>query len=201
MLTPDALGYLPETPAQTAGPYVHIGLIPRQAGFDAFPSDLGSAAPGPEVPGERVRVEGRIFDVTGALVRDALVEAWQADAQGRYGTPGFPGFRRTGTDFETGVWAFDTVRPGPVPAPDGRGLQAPHILLWIAARGLNLGLHTRLYFADREAENGQDGALRTIEQPARRRTLIAARAEREGGPVFALDIRLAGEGETVFLDV
>jgi protocatechuate 3,4-dioxygenase alpha subunit len=201
MIAPDALGYLPETPSQTAGPYVHIGLIPRQAGFDAFPFDLGSRAPGSEVPGERVRVEGRVFDVTGGLVRDALVEAWQADSEGRYGTPGFPGFRRTGTDFETGVWAFDTVRPGPVPARGGKGFQAPHILLWIAARGLNSGLHTRLYFADREEANARDGVLRTIEHPARRRTLIAARTERDGAPVFSLDIRLAGEGETVFLDV
>ncbi len=201
MLTPDALGYLPETPSQTAGPYVHIGLIPRQAGFDAFPFDLGSRAPGPEVPGERIRVEGRIFDVTGGLVRDALVEAWQADAEGQFGTPGFPGFRRTGTDFETGVWGFDTVRPGPVPARGGRGSQAPHLLLWIASRGINLGLHTRLYFADREEANAQDGVLRTIEHPSRRQTLVAARTERDGVTVFSLDIRLAGEGETVFLDV
>lgn len=199
--TPDLLGYLAETPSQTAGPYVHIGLIPRQAGFDAFPFDLGSQAPGPEVPGERVRIEGRIFDVTGALVRDALVEMWQADASGRHGAPGFPGFRRTGTDFQTGVWAFDTVRPGPVPARGGRGFQAPHVLLWIAARGLNLGLHTRLYFGDMEGANAEDPVLRTIEQPARRKTLIAARSERDGGVVFSLDIRLAGEGETVFLDV
>ncbi len=201
MLTPDALGHLPETPSQTAGPYVHIGLIPRQAGFGAFPSDLGSRAPDAALPGERIRVEGRIFDVTGGLVRDALVEAWQACAEGRHDTPGFPGFRRTGTDFETGVWALDTVRPGPVRARGGRGFQAPHLLLWIASRGINLGLHTRLYFADREVENAQDGVLRTIEQPARRNTLVAARSERDGVAVFTLDIRLAGEGETVFLDV
>ncbi len=134
-------------------------------------------------------------------MRDALVEAWQADAEGQFGTPGFPGFRRTGTDFETGVWGFDTVRPGPVPARGGRGSQAPHLLLWIASRGINLGLHTRLYFADREEANAQDGVLRTIEHPSRRQTLVAARTERDGVTVFSLDIRLAGEGETVFLDV
>src|SRR4051812_17352146 len=82
-----SLGYLPETPAQTAGPYVHIGLIPRQAGFDIFENNLGDTMVGPETRGERIRIEGRIFDGTGALVRDAMVEIWQANAAGRYNHP------------------------------------------------------------------------------------------------------------------
>src|SRR5690348_309747 len=53
--------YLPETPSQTAGPYVHIGLIPRQAGFDIFENNLGAVLAGPEVQGQRIRIEGRIF--------------------------------------------------------------------------------------------------------------------------------------------
>src|SRR3954467_10104555 len=84
--TPE-LGYLPETPSQTAGPYVHIGLIPKQAGFDIFENSLGETLVGPETKGERIRVEGRIFDGTGALVRDALVEGGQANAAGRSAHP------------------------------------------------------------------------------------------------------------------
>src|SRR3954467_11804938 len=83
----ESLGYLPETPSQTAGPYVHIGLIPRQAGFDIFENNLGDAMVGPETRGERIRIEGRILDGTGAPVRDALVEIWQANAEGRYAHP------------------------------------------------------------------------------------------------------------------
>src|SRR6478735_6758741 len=101
--------YLPEMPSQTAGPYVHIGLIPRQAGFDIFETNLGEAILGPDTRGERIRIEGRILDGTGALVRDALIELWQADAAGRYPHPadrqpgpaperGFRGWGRSGTD-------------------------------------------------------------------------------------------------------
>ncbi len=196
MFTPDLLGRLPETPSQTAGPYVHIGLIPRQAGFEIFARDIGAGGIAADEPGERIRIEGRVLDVTGALVRDALVECWQARADGTHGI-----FQRTGTSFETGLWGFDTIRPGAVAARGGRSWMAPHVNLWLAARGLNRGLHTRLYFADREEANAQDPVLRLIEQPSRRASLIAARTEREGVPVFTLDIRLAGEGETVFLDV
>jgi protocatechuate 3,4-dioxygenase alpha subunit len=207
-----ALGYLPETPSQTAGPYVHIGLIPRQAGFDIFEQELGATMLGPETRGERIRVEGRIFDGAGALVRDALVEVWQANAAGRYAhpadrqtdkplDPAFRGFGRTGTDFQTGIWAFETVKPGPVAGRHGHKPMAPHLNLWIAARGINLGLATRMYFGDEEAANAADPVLNIIEQPERRATLIARREQREGRPVYVFDIRLQGEGETVFFDV
>ena len=87
MIPHDTLGYLPETPSQTAGPYVHIGLIPKQAGFDIFENNLGETLVDPDTEGERIRIEGHIFDGTGALVRDALVEIWQADAHGRFNHP------------------------------------------------------------------------------------------------------------------
>jgi protocatechuate 3,4-dioxygenase alpha subunit len=196
---------LPETPSQTAGPYVHIGLIPRQAGFDIFENILGAAMLTPETKGERIRIEGRIFDGADALVRDALVEIWQADAGGRYAhsadrqngpppDPHFRGWGRSGTDFATGVWGFDTIKPGRV------GRMAPHASLWIVARGINTGLATRIYFADEDAANAEDPVLRLVE-PARRSTLIASRSLRDGMPVYTFDIRLQGEGETVFLDV
>jgi protocatechuate 3,4-dioxygenase alpha subunit len=211
-MIPDS--YLPETPSQTAGPYVHIGLIPRQAGFDIFENNLGTEPmAGSGAKGERIRIEGRIFDGAGGLVRDALVEAWQADSNGRFphptdkgeGAPPDPAFRnwgRAGTDFETGVWFLETVKPGPVVGRHGHKRMAPHVSLWIAARGINLGLATRLYFADEEAANAADPVLNIIDPPERRRTLLARRdtARTGGPPAYVLDIRLQGPDETVFFD-
>jgi protocatechuate 3,4-dioxygenase alpha subunit len=179
---------LPETASQTAGPYVHIGLLPRQAGFDIFANNIGTAP----LFGGGLVVTGRIFDGTGALVRDALVEAWQAGAAGEYGQ----GWARLGTDFDTGIWTLRTEKPGAVIGRSGHGMMAPHINLWIVARGINTGLATRLYFADEDAANAADPVLRMIE-PSRRGTLIAARTE----VGYNFDIRLQGEGETVFLDL
>ncbi len=211
MIIPDELGYLPETPSQTAGPYVHIGLIPKQAGFDIFENNLGETLLSPDTKGERIRIEGRIFDGAGALVRDALVEIWQADSFGRYPHPadlqagprddGFRGWGRTGTDFSTGLWFFETIKPGRVTGRHGHKRMAPHISLWIVARGINTGLSTRLYFPDEEAANAEDPVLRIVEQPERRRTLIAQREDRDGKPCYVFDIRLQGECETVFLDI
>ena len=202
---------LAETPSQTAGPYVHIGLAPEAAGFSVFETALGQPIAGPEVPGERIRVEGAVFDAAGAPMRDVLIEVWQADAEGIYPHPaeprhaaaasGFRGWGRVVPDFDTGGWAFDTIRPGPVPdpvrSPDG-GPMAPHISFLILARGINLGLQTRMYFAD--ADNTADPVLAAIDPPARRETLIAPRTERDGTPVYRFDIRLQGERETVFFD-
>ena len=209
----DSEAYLPESPSQTAGPYVHIGLIPHQAGFDIYENNLGAGAmAGPGAKGERVRIEGRIFDGAGGLVRDALVEAWQADANGRHphgadkqeGAPADPAFRnwgRTGTDFETGLWFLDTIKPGPVAGRHGQKRMAPHVSLWIVSRGINLGLSTRLYFADEEAANAADPVLNIIDPPERRRTLLARRESRPGGAAaYVLDIRLQGPDETVFFD-
>jgi protocatechuate 3,4-dioxygenase alpha subunit len=211
MIIPDALGYLPETPSQTAGPFVHIGLIPRQAGFDIFDNNLGSIALGPEIQGERIRIEGRIFDGTGAAIRDALVEIWQADSFGRFNHPadqvpglrdaGFRGWGRTGTDFETGTWSFATIKPGLVARRHGVGHLAPHILIWIVARGINLGLLTRLYFEDEAFANAEDPVLRLIEQPERRNTLIAQLLPGAAEKTYVFDIHLQGAEETVFFDV
>jgi protocatechuate 3,4-dioxygenase alpha subunit len=222
---------LRETPSQTAGPYVHIGLAPGAAGLDARARELGRDIAGPDAADERIRIEGLVIDGTGTPVRDAVLEAWQADARGRYAHPegggpverGFRGWGRTLTDFETGEWAFDTVKPGPVPMRPGaeavrpagaeerrdahgrghQGLraQAPHITLWIVARGINLGLATRLYFDDEAEANAGDPVLGLVEAESRRRTLIAARSMRDGRAVYRFDIRLQGEGETVFFDI
>lgn len=202
------LDYLKETPSQTAGPYLHIGLAPGAAGFDMHARELGRDIAGPNASGERIRIEGLVTDGTGAPVKDALLEAWQANAAGVYAHPehpgavekGFRGWGRITPDFETGEWAIDTVKPGPVAARDGR-IMAPHINLWIVARGINVGLNTRLYFSDEAEANAADPVLNLIEWEHRRRTLIAERRDNGAGATYRFDIRLQGEDETVFLDI
>lgn len=200
-----SLNYLKESASQTAGPYVHIGLAPGAAGFDIYRQELGRVIAGPDAPGQRIRVEGLVMDGTGAPVKDALLEVWQADAAGIYPhpedphfaevAPGFHGWGRVITDFDTGQWVFDTIKPGAVTGRNGR-MMAPHINLWIVARGINIGLNTRMYFEDED--NSADPVLNLIEQPHRRETLLARKVE---PGLYRFDIRLQGEGETVFLDI
>jgi protocatechuate 3,4-dioxygenase, alpha subunit len=206
-----SLPYLKETPSQTAGPYVHIGLIPQQAGFDIFATNFTNVLVAPDTTGERIRIEGRIFDGMGAPARDILVELWQANAAGRYNHPAdrqdkppdptFRGWGRTGTDFQTGLFTFETIKPGPVAGRHGHKPMAPHVNLWLAARGINIGLSTRMYFSDETEANASDPVLNIIEQPVRRETLIARKEERGGDVVYVFDIYLQGERETVFFDV
>ena len=205
-----ALPYLKETASQTAGPYVHIGLIPQMAGFDIFEKNFGPVLAGPNTTGERITLEGRVFDGTGTPLRDVLLEIWQANAAGRYKHPAdqqpgsldedFTGWGRGGSDFESGLISFETIKPGAVTGRDGR-ISAPHINVWIVARGINIGLNTRLYFSDEEAANAADPVLNLIEQPVRRSTLIAQRSERDGRTVYSFNIYLQGPSETVFFDV
>jgi protocatechuate 3,4-dioxygenase alpha subunit len=195
-----------ESPSQTAGPYVHIGLTPNFSGIEGvYPRDLGVSMVNEKTLGERIRITGRVIDGNGTPLRDALVEIWQADAAGLHNSPcetrgkadpNFTGWGRQPAGMEDGVFAFDTVKPGRVPWPDGR-LQAPHVSFWIVARGINIGLNTRMYFGDEAAANAQDPLLARIEHQDRVRTLIAPR----DGNVFTFDIRLQGEGETVFFDI
>ena len=120
------------------------------------------------------------------------------------GTPsvedGFRGWGRVISDFDTGTFEFDTVKPGPVMGRNGRTM-APHLSLWIVARGINIGLSTRMYFDDEAEANAADPVLNLIENPARRPTLVAARQDRDGGALYRFDIRLQGDNETVFFDV
>lgn len=204
------LSYLKETASQTAGPYVHIGLAPGAAGFKIFDQELGHDIAGPNAEGERITVEGVVIDGTGAPLKDVLIEIWQANAAGVYPHPadkqsgaveeGFRGWGRVISDFATGLWSFETVKPGVALGRNGRPM-APHLNLWIVARGINIGLNTRMYFADEAEANAKDPVLNLIEQENRRPTLIAKREERDGKIVYRFDIRLQGENETVFLDV
>jgi protocatechuate 3,4-dioxygenase alpha subunit len=183
------------TPSQTIGPFLSISL-PWPDGPDVVP---------PSTPGS-LRVSGRVFDGDGVPVPDALVETWQADAEGRFvhpddprGTPvprpeGFRGFGRCPTD-EDGYWHVTTVKPGALPAPGG-GCEAPHIDVSVFARGLLDRVVTRIYFPGDDAAQADDAALAAVE-PQRRATLIARPSE--GGVTF--DVHLQGEAETVFFDV
>ena len=201
---------LHETPSQTGGPYVHIGLLPQQANIEVFENNFNNQLVKENTLGERIRLEGQVFDGLGLPLRDVLIEIWQADANGVYPSaadiqgkvvdPNFLGWGRTGADFETGFWSFNTIKPGAVPGRKGT-TQAPHIALIIFARGINIGLNTRVYFEDEAEANAQDPVLNGIEWAPRRQTLIAKREERDGEVVYRFDIHIQGEDETVFLDI
>ncbi|MCL4108821.1 UNVERIFIED_CONTAM: hypothetical protein GTU68_049162 [Idotea baltica] len=177
--------------------------MPGFAGItDVYKTDLGAHMVGPQSEGERITVQGRIFDGAEDLVTDAMVEIWQADHQGNFASgleargQSFSGWGRQPTDAQTGIFKFETIKPGRVAWSDGR-LQAPFISVWIVARGINLGLHTRMYFADEDAANAQDPVLQMLTNPARRSTLIAARRK----DTYLFDINLQGENETIFFDI
>ncbi|MVT68730.1 protocatechuate 3,4-dioxygenase subunit alpha [Bradyrhizobium pachyrhizi] len=191
------------TPSQTVGPYFKYGLTPNgeYEWNDAFTSNLLTS----DVSGERIRVEGKVYDGDGAIIPDCMLEIWQADAQGRFSDPqdkralpnsSFKGFGRCGTD-KSGGYAFDTIKPGMVPDADGKP-QAPHILLAVFARGMLLHLYTRIYFDD-EAGNAADSTLALV--PAGRRATLIARRKAGAGNVYTFDVHLQGDNETVFFDV
>ncbi|MBO6775400.1 MAG: protocatechuate 3,4-dioxygenase subunit alpha [Marinibacterium sp.] len=200
------LKHLKETPSQTAGPYVHIGCVPNFCDIEGvYPNDLGDSMVNDKTKGERITVTGTVYDGTGTPLKDAMVEIWQADAEGLYpgkdprdqADPNFTGWGRKAGDYDTGEWVFETIKPGAVPFKDGR-MMAPHITFWVVARGINIGLQTRMFFPDEAGANAQDPLLTRIEHQNRVSTLIA---EKTGDGAYRFDIRLQGEGETIFFDV
>ena len=172
------------TSSQTIGPFWHLIEHPEWADLTRF----GAVGPA-------VTLTGTIIDGDGNPVTDAAVELWQADPPS---DEHFPAFGRSRTD-ETGKFLFKTMRPGPVPGR-GNNLQAPHLAVAIFARGLLKQLFTRIYFAD-EALNGSDPVLSSIDDPARRRTLIAIRDDASRPPTYRFDIVLQGDAETVFFEI
>jgi protocatechuate 3,4-dioxygenase, alpha subunit len=183
-----------QTPSQTVGPFFRPSLC----------RGAQESLVTPATRGERVTIEGRVLDGDAAPVNDAMVELWQANAEGRYDHPydtqeklldrNFHGFGRTATD-DRGRFKFHTIKPGPVPGV-GNALQAPHINVSIFARGLLKRLVTRIYFPN-EPLNSADAVLNSV-APARRATLISQVA---GPDVLRFDIVLQGENETVFFDL
>lgn len=187
---------LQATTSQTVGPYFKIGL--RWLDRDNLV--------GEGVSGERVTMQGRVFDGDGVPVPDAILEIWQANAHGRYAhpedtqdkplEPGFKGYGRVAVSDE-GLFRFATIKPGPVPGPDGNE-QAPHLVVSVFMRGVLRRLVTRIYFPD-EPRNAADVILNLVE-PARRSTLVAKKTA--GGPgTLEWNVVLQGPDETVFFDL
>ena len=183
------------TPSQTVGPYFSIGLTWEDGPFVV-----------PEGTAGAFWVRGRVTDGEGEPVPDAMIETWQADPEGRYNHPddgrgaetetgGFRGFARASTDAD-GEFAIHTVKPGPVPGPH-ETTQAPHLETSVFARGLLNRVVTRIYFADERELNVHDPVLQSV--PEERRDTLVAEPAGDGG--YRLDIRLQGEGETVFFAV
>jgi protocatechuate 3,4-dioxygenase alpha subunit len=181
---------LGQTPSQTVGPYFAYGLSPEQYGY-AWPSIAGAVMADDSVPGERITLEGQVFDGAGNVITDALIEAFQLDAMGqRDGNKIFQGFGRCGTGTHAdGFYRFETVKPG------ARAGEAPHIELIVQMRGLLMHLFTRAYFED-EPANPTDPVL--LQVPPERRATLVARRVRAG--LYRFDIHMQGEAETVFLD-
>ena len=146
-----SLNRLKETPSQTAGPYVHIGCVPNFSGIaGVYPEDLGSSMVNDKTKGERITIRGNVIDGSGTPLRDALLEIWQADADGNYDT-NFKGFGRQGTGTNNkGNFIFETIKPGSVNGA------SPHINVIVFMRGLLSHLYTRIYFSDEVLTNEKD---------------------------------------------
>jgi protocatechuate 3,4-dioxygenase alpha subunit len=186
---------LQATTSQTVGPFFSLGLTRLNRDNLA----------GPGVSGERVSIEGRVLDGDGKPVPDAILEIWQANAQGKYAhpddqqdkpvEPDFNGFGRIPTDVD-GRFRFSTVKPGLVPGPKGK-LQAPHLVVSVFARGLLRRLVSRIYFPDERA-NADDFALSLV--PAERRPTLIATKMAGQERALAWNVHLQGPEETVFFD-
>lgn len=192
----------PQTPSQTLGPYFSMILAHDDDG-----EELVTAG----TPGQHVVITGTVLDGDRAPIEDALVEIWQANAAGRYRHPldqrdevalddGFTGFGRAKTTFEGGTYTFRTVKPGPVPMPDGRP-QAPHVNAVVQARGMLDPSFTRIYFDDEAEANADDPVLGQVPVD-RRGTMLAVRQDDAGSdvPTYRFDFVFQGDDETVFLD-
>lgn len=194
---------LKQTPSQTVGPYFAYGLTPTQYGYE-LASIAGPELADEETDGEPIRIVGQVFDGQGLPIGDAMVEIWQADAQGRYAHPAdtrnpnaaFRGFGRCGTGTDPrNRFVFQTVKPGAT----GDG-SAPHISVIVFMRGMLTHAYTRLYFSDEADANAADPVLSSVPED-RRGTLIARREDTPAGTAYRFDIHMQGDRETVFFEV
>ncbi len=187
---------LGQTPSQTAGPYFSMRLSGE--GHNVVES----------ADGDRIIITGRVLDGDRSHVEDALIEIWQAGPSGRYRHPDdtrdleldsqFTGFARAASDFETGTYRFETVKPGRVPDVEG-SFQAPHISVIVQGRGMLNPVYSRIYFSDEPEANDDDLILRRV--PAhRRQTLVALAVDGTDPQEYVFDIKFQGDDETVFFD-
>jgi protocatechuate 3,4-dioxygenase, alpha subunit len=179
-------GNFGQTPSQTVGPYFSMRLAGEGENVVITERTVG----------ERIRIEGRVLDGDGRQVEDALLEIWQADAEGHYLHPSDRWSPQSGD----GSFRFDTIKPGAVPGGDGE-MQAPHIAVIVQARGMLNALYTRVYFVDEAQANALDMVLLSVPE-ARRSALVAERVGSDDGTqTYHFDIRLQGDNETPFFDV
>lgn len=188
---------LTPTPSQTVGPFFHLGCT-ENASCGTLVTDA--------TKGERIRLTCRVLDGDGVPIPDAMLEIWQANAEGRYNhpedsqrkalDPAFNGFGRLASD-ANGMCVFETIKPGRVPGNDGT-MQSPHVNVSVFARGVLKRLPTRIYFAGDPA-NAEDPVLGLVPED-RRATLLARNAADSPGD-WRFDIHLCGQNETVFFDV
>jgi protocatechuate 3,4-dioxygenase alpha subunit len=206
--------YRGQTPGQTLGPFFHQGLVrtptsrPGTGLLSQAKDVINNVLIDERTAGQRVCIEGVVYDGRKEPVGDALLEIWQANAQGRYEhpldasqrglDPAFFGFGRAATD-DSGAFFFHTIKPGLVPGARG-SVQAAHINLVLGARGLARHAFTRIYF-DGDPELSIDPVLSRV--PASRRSTLLARfaGEREGVLLYVFDVHLQGENETVFFEL
>jgi protocatechuate 3,4-dioxygenase alpha subunit len=184
-------------PSQTVGPFFHLGCTKQRS--------VGCLA-GPEVKGERIWLTCRVFDGDGIPLPDAMIEIWQANAEGKYAhpedtqakslDPAFRGYGRLPTD-EKGSCVFATIKPGRVPG-NNNSLQAPHLNVSVLARGILKRLPTRIYFAG-DSANEQDPILALV--PGARRVTLMAQPDPAKSGHWRFDVHLCGEKETVFFNV
>ncbi|MGG5817379.1 protocatechuate 3,4-dioxygenase subunit alpha [Falsiroseomonas sp. HW251] len=186
------------TPWHTIGPF-----FPRTFFHDGD-NDLNRGA----ARGQRIVLRGRVLEEGGAPCVNAVLEAWQADAEGRFAhpldpegrdaDPGFLGWGRAWTD-EDGRFEFRTIRPGGYDDPAGR--RAPHVNIMVIGSGIMGRLQTTLFFPD-EPANLADPVLLSLPAPLRPRLIAAPDSEEKGVPAFRLDLLLhdAAGGETPFFE-
>jgi protocatechuate 3,4-dioxygenase alpha subunit len=181
-----------QTPSQTAGPFLSIGMI-----YGPAQNELVNE----QTAGQRIVIRGQVLDGEAEPVTDALVEIWQPDAQGIFNHPADPRQEQADPNFRGfgraesrrgGQFEFQTVKPG---SRDGA---APYINVRLFARGMLIHAVSRIYFAD-EAANETDPVLNSIEA-GRRQTLVATSLGDQDPPVYAFDIHIQGENETVFFN-
>ncbi|MBT7544166.1 MAG: protocatechuate 3,4-dioxygenase subunit alpha [Kordiimonadaceae bacterium] len=191
---------LKQTPSQTVGPFFAYGLTPEQNDYPL----KSIAAPiliNDNTPGERIELCGQVFDGNGDIIKDALIEIWQADSSGHYiqrDTPPtcdvFTGFGRCSLE-NTNRFSFSTIKPGSI----GSG-QAPYINMTVFMRGLLSHTYTRVYFSDEDKINNSDAVLSSVPQN-RRHTIIAEKRIDDNNIIYQFDIHMQGDNETIFFDV
>lgn len=188
---------LTQTPSQTVGPYFSYGLTPEQGGYD-LKSIVSSILANDDTPGEKITLRGKIYDGNGEIIPDAMIEIWQADAEGKYISPDtvpeadvFTGFGRCDGETKSEFY-FETIKPGPI-----ADAHAPHINMIVFMRGMLSHAFTRVYFEDEMSANEQDAVFCSVPE-ARRSTLIAKKDE-DGN--YQFDLHMQGDNETVFFDV